>query len=47
MLSTGWIVTHLAYAPVRVIAGVLAPVGTIILFLLAGRIQTVQIEQGS
>jgi ACS family hexuronate transporter-like MFS transporter len=46
MLSTGWIVTHLSYAPVLVIAGILAPVGTIILFLLAGRIQTVQIEQG-
>lgn len=43
MLSTGWIVTHLSYAPVLVIAGILAPVGTIVLFLVAGRIQNVDI----
>lgn len=41
MLSTGWIVTHLSYAPVLIIAGILAPVGTAVLFLLAGRIESV------
>jgi ACS family hexuronate transporter-like MFS transporter len=41
MLTTGWIVTHFSYAPVLTIAGLLAPVGTTILFLLAGRIERV------
>ena len=43
MLSTGWIVTHLSYAPVLVVAGVLAPIGTVVLFLLAGRIEAVDV----
>jgi MFS transporter, ACS family, aldohexuronate transporter len=38
VLSTGWIVDHFGYRPVLTIAGILAPVGTIVLFLLAGRI---------
>ncbi len=43
MLSTGWIVTHFSYAPVLVVAGILAPIGTAVLFLLSGRIQTVDV----
>lgn len=43
-LLTGWIVTHFSYAPVLMIAGVLAPIGTALLFLLAGRIQRVSVE---
>jgi ACS family hexuronate transporter-like MFS transporter len=44
MLLTGWIVTNFSYAPVLMIAGVLAPVGTIVLFAVAGKIQRVEIS---
>ena len=43
-LTTGWIVTHFSYAPVLTIAGLLAPVGTIVLFTLAGRIQRISLD---
>jgi len=43
-LTTGWIVTHFSYAPVLTIAGLLAPVGTIVLFSLAGRIQRISLD---
>jgi MFS transporter, ACS family, hexuronate transporter len=43
MLSTGWIITHFSYAPVLVVAGILAPIGTVVLFLLSGRIQAVDV----
>jgi ACS family hexuronate transporter-like MFS transporter len=43
-LATGWIVTHFSYAPVLMIAGVLAPIGTAVLFLLAGTIQRVEVS---
>jgi len=43
-LTTGWIVTHFSYAPVLTIAGLLAPVGTIVLFTLAGRIQRISLN---
>jgi ACS family hexuronate transporter-like MFS transporter len=47
ILSTGWIVDHFSYTPVLVAAGLLAPIGTIALFLLAGNIQKVDIKQQS
>jgi len=40
-LTTGWVVTHFSYAPVLVVAGLLAPAGTVALLLLAGTIQPV------
>ena len=43
-LSTGWMVDHFSYTPVLTIAGLLAPVGTVLLFMLAGRIQRVPPE---
>lgn len=43
-LSTGWMVDHFSYTPVLTIAGLLAPVGTVLLFMLAGRIQRVPLE---
>lgn len=46
-LMTGWIVTHFSYTPVLTIAGLLAPVGTIVLFCLAGRIQRVSLDRPS
>jgi MFS transporter, ACS family, hexuronate transporter len=38
ILATGWIVDRFGYTPVLTIAGALAPVGTIVLFALAGAI---------
>ena len=43
IFSTGWIVDNFSYTPVLVTAGLLAPIGTLVLFVLAGRIQKVQI----
>lgn len=41
ILATGWIVDHFGYTPVLTTAGLLAPVGTIVLFALAGRISKI------
>jgi ACS family hexuronate transporter-like MFS transporter len=38
ILATGWIVDHFGYTPVLTTAGLLAPIGTIVLFALAGAI---------
>jgi ACS family hexuronate transporter-like MFS transporter len=43
-LSTGWIVDHFSYTPVLVIAGLLAPLATGTLFLLAGRVRPVELS---
>lgn len=44
ILSTGWIVDHFSYVPVLVIAGLLAPLGTLVLFALCGRIGRVALK---
>jgi MFS transporter, ACS family, aldohexuronate transporter len=44
ILSTGWIVDHFSYVPVLVVAGLLAPLGTLVLFLMAGRIERVKLK---
>jgi ACS family hexuronate transporter-like MFS transporter len=44
MLATGWIVTRFSYAPVLVTAGVLAPLGTAVLFALAGKIRRLELH---
>jgi ACS family hexuronate transporter-like MFS transporter len=44
IFSTGWIVDHFSYVPVLVAAGLLAPFGTLILFLLAGPIKRVTLK---
>lgn len=41
-LCTGWLVTHLGYSFVLTLAGVLGPIGAIVLFLLIGPIQRLQ-----
>src|SRR4029450_12478810 len=41
ILSTGWVVDHFSYVPVLVVAGLLAPLGTLVLFALSGRITRV------
>ncbi len=37
-LGTGWVVDHFSYTPVFTVAGLLAPLGTVVLFTLAGHI---------
>ena len=44
IFSTGWVVDHFSYTPVLVTAGILAPVGTLILFALSGRIERVKVQ---
>ena len=41
--TTGWVVDHFSYVPILVAAGLLAPIGTIVLFTLSGRIKRLQI----
>lgn len=38
ILTTGWVVDHYGYVPILTAAGLLAPLGTAVLLLLAGRI---------
>lgn len=42
IFATGWVVDHFSYTPVFTVAGLLGPLGTLILFLLSGRIEPVQ-----
>src|SRR5262245_33929199 len=42
ILATGWVVDHFGYTPVLTIAGALAPIGTIVLFALAGAITKIR-----
>lgn len=41
IFTTGWVVDNFSYTPILVTAGILAPVGTAVLFLLSGRIDKV------
>jgi len=36
--TTGWVVDSFSYTPILIAAGLLAPIGTVVLFALAGRI---------
>jgi MFS transporter, ACS family, hexuronate transporter len=44
VLGTGWVVDHFSYVPVLVVAGLLAPLGTVVLFALTGRIERVSLK---
>jgi MFS transporter, ACS family, aldohexuronate transporter len=44
IFGTGWVVDHFSYVPVLVTAGLLAPLGTVVLFALSGRIQRVSLK---
>jgi MFS transporter, ACS family, hexuronate transporter len=44
IFSTGWVVDHFSYVPVLVTAGLLAPIGTFVLFALSGRIERVSLK---
>ncbi len=41
ILATGWVVDHFSYVPILVAAGVLAPIGTVVLFSLSGKIKRI------
>ena len=41
IFTTGWVVDNYSYTPILVAAGLLAPVGTIVLFALIGKIKRV------
>lgn len=45
IFTTGWVVDHFSYTPILVTAGILAPVGTLVLCLLAGRIEKIKLQQ--
>ena len=45
IFSTGWVVDNFSYTPVLVTAGLLAPIGTIVLFALAGDIKKVTMTE--
>lgn len=42
IFTTGWVVDHFSYVPILVTAGLLAPLGTIVLFTLSGKIETLR-----
>ena len=42
IFTTGWVVDNFSYTPILVTAGILAPVGTLVLFALSGRIGRVR-----
>jgi ACS family hexuronate transporter-like MFS transporter len=44
IFSTGWVVDHFSYVPVLVFAGLLAPLGTLVLFALSGPIKRVSLK---
>jgi ACS family hexuronate transporter-like MFS transporter len=44
IFGTGWAVDHFSYVPVLVTAGLLAPLGTLVLFALSGRIERVSLK---
>ena len=41
-LATGFVVKHFSYTPILVSAGLLAPLGTLVLFILIGPIRPVE-----
>ena len=43
VFGTGWVVDHFSYVPVLVVAGLLAPLGTLVLFALSGRIERISL----
>ncbi len=44
IFTTGWVVDHFSYTPILITAGILAPVGTLVLVLLAGEIKKVSLQ---
>ena len=47
IFTTGWVVDHFSYVPVLVTAGLLAPLGTAVLFMLCGKIPELHSQETS
>jgi ACS family hexuronate transporter-like MFS transporter len=47
VLATGWVVDHFSYTPILIVASLLPILGTVILFILGGRIEKVSIRNGT
>ena len=47
IFTTGWVIDSFSYAPILVAAGLLAPIGTVVLFALAGNIQKISFTRES
>lgn len=45
IFTTGWVVDHFSYTPILVAAGLLAPIGTIVLFSVAGNIKKLSLSR--
>lgn len=45
IFTTGWVVDNFSYTPILVTAGILAPIGTLVLCLLAGKIEKVKLAK--
>jgi len=45
IFTTGWVVDNFSYTPILVTAGLLAPIGTLVLFALAGDIKRVPLAE--
>jgi ACS family hexuronate transporter-like MFS transporter len=43
-LSTGWVVDHFSYTPILVAAGLLAPIATLTLFIVSGRVHPIAFD---
>ncbi len=44
IFTTGWVVDNFSYTPILVAAGLLAPIGTIVLFAFVGKIQRIPLK---
>ena len=42
IFTTGWVVDRFSYTPILIAAGLLAPIGTVVLFVLAGKIEKIE-----
>ncbi|HEY3057229.1 MAG TPA: MFS transporter [Thermoanaerobaculia bacterium] len=45
IFATGWVVDHFSYSPIFTAAGLLGPLGTLVLFSLSGRITAVHVSE--
>jgi ACS family hexuronate transporter-like MFS transporter len=45
IFATGWVVDHFSYTPIFTAAGLLGPLGTLVLFSLSGRITAVRMSE--
>lgn len=44
IFTTGWVIDSFSYTPILIAAGLLAPIGTVVLFILSGKIKRVSFQ---